>query len=150
MIERQVLHSIIFNDDNSDYFPLGNKVAFKQYTNLSKTVEDYFSSLLYGENMKICLYSNKKIGAMKGIALKYFNSFQSKKANETEASKQKVKSLHLSKIVSLVTDQYTYQYTSISFYFDLTTITKCELYLKYFQYLLNDRTKGSLHYLLFS
>lgn len=145
VLEKQVLYEVIFNTTEG-YFPYGSKYSFNRYSNLSEIINDYISKTFVGKNIKIAIYSNQRLNLIKGQVIKYFSGLP--KGEEKSNYLIENQELHLGKVVLLLLDKAQYQYLSVSFYFDRNEFPLCELYLKYFQYLLNDKSENSLYYSL--
>lgn len=145
ILEKQVLYEVIFNTTKG-YFPYGSRYSFDGHSNLTDMVDEYIRKAFVGKNIKIAIYSNQRLNLIKGQAIKYFSSLP--KGEEISNCLIEKKELHLGKVVLLLLDKAQYQYLSVSFYFDRNEFPLCELYLKYFQYLLNDKSENSLYYSL--
>ena len=149
VIERQIIYAVIFND-TTGYFPQGNKDEFSKHSNINDILKDYASSILYGKNIKIALYSNLRLGQMKGLAVKYFKSFPMESPLKGNFNNTEEKKLLLGKVITVEFDDSNYQYVSVSYYFDKKEIPNVDLYLKYIQYLINDKGSKSLYINLFN
>lgn len=149
VIERQIVYAVIFND-TTGYFPQGNKDEFNKHKNINEILKDYASSILYGKNIKIALYSNLRLGQMKGLAVKYFKSFPMEAPSKVNVKTIEEKKLLLGKIITVEFDDSNYQYVSVSYYFDKKEIPNVDLYLKYIKYLFNDKGNKSLYINLFN
>ena len=150
ILEKQVLYRVIFNDEYG-YFPQGNSETLKGIKNISDLLTNYKNSVFQGSKIKIALYSNLRINQMKGLAIKYLNDIVKEESSKKE-EKNKVtskKEFDLGKIILMNLDDSNYQYLSVSFYFDLNKIPQCDKYLKFIQYLFDDKAYNSTFKVLF-
>ena len=87
---------------------------------------------------------------MKGLAVKYFKSFPMESPLKGNFNNTEEKNPLLGKVITVEFDDSNYQYVSVSYYFDKKEIPNVDLYLKYIQYLINDKGSKSLYINLFN
>lgn len=150
ILEKQIIYQVIFNDEYG-YFPQGNSETLKKIKNNVELLTYYKNSVFQGSKIKIALYSNLRMNQMKGLAVKYFSDIVEEEKNKKEEKNNitSKKDLNLGKIILMKLGDSNYQYLSVSFYFDRDKIPQCDKYLKYIQYLLDDKAYNSTFKVLF-
>lgn len=161
LLEEHIIHQVSLND--SLYFPNGNKHSFDELSDdeLINQIKEFIAKYFTGSNMRLAVLSHLTIPKIKGLVIKNFQSFNStepaltpnqnpsQNLNRFDAIRPKLsrQNMTLGKLI-----KYTAKfgaYLNIIFYFDKIDEGKqSESYLRYMQYLLRDRKKGSLYYLL--
>ena len=126
---------------NKTYFPSGNKQTFgNNYTLLNEKIIEYRKKTFVGNKINLVFYSDRLPSYIKGLAIKYFgNIISSYNETSNQIQKKVPLSLNLGKIGFAEFDRSFYHNVDIFFYFDKSAIPEYEYYLKYIQYLVNDK-----------
>lgn len=143
-------HRIVYDLDS--YFPYGNNETLNSL-NISKTkseLESYINANFISNNIKVVLLGTNSIDDLKGIAIRLFSDIPSinslspsqTKPYVSQIAYKKKDNLHLGQLVFLMKNNANE--LKIIFYLKRHSSPQSDFYLKYFEYLLNDRKPKSI------